>query len=205
MKKMLRIWGLMAFVSFLSLSACEEKDGADPAVDLSFSSSEFLLDDLDALATPHLRDGCDEKAFNIHTVATAKTDRQSLSYILPTLGLQTNQAATIRDFALDHQRSTSTHRGSVSIIHQEILMRANAERDTYVKAYNEKRISFEQLEAKLLTLRERVEAELQKHEQKQTHMRVLREHRTGLMQNIETVLNPTQLQQWSNWRRSIPS
>lgn len=195
----------MAFVSFLSLSACEEKDGADPAVDLSYSSSEFLLDDLDALAKPHLRDGCDKKAFNIHTVATAKTERQSLSYILPTLGLQANQGATIRDYALNHQRATANPRGSISIIHQEILMRANTERDAFMKSYQERRITKEQLEQKLLVLYERVEAELSEHEQKKTHMQVLRQHRTDLMQNIETVLNPTQLQQWNNWRSSIPS
>ncbi|MDO6388718.1 hypothetical protein Q4E40_01180 [Pontibacter sp. BT731] len=205
MKRNLRIWGLMTFISFLSLSACEEKDGADPAADLSFSSTEFLLEDLDALAKPQLRDGCNDKAFNIHTVATVKTERQTLSYILPTLGLQANQAATIRDFARNHQQATVTVRGSINMIHQQILMRANAERDSYMNAYNEKRITKAQLDEKLVTLLDRVMAELSKHEQKQTHMQVLREHRTGLMQNIETTLNPTQLQQWSSWRRSIPS
>lgn len=195
----------MAFIFFLSLSACEEKDGADPAVDLSFSSSEFLLDDLDALAKPQLRDGCNDKAFNIYTVATSKTDRQTLSYILPTLGLQTNQAATIRDFARDHQQSTVTVRGSISMIHQQILMRANAERDTYMNAYNEKQITKAQLDENLVTLLDRVTRELREDEKKQPHMQVLRQHRTRLMQDIETALNPTQLQQWNNWRRSISS
>ncbi|PKV76011.1 hypothetical protein [Pontibacter ramchanderi] len=205
MRVSLLIRGLLAFVFFLSLSACEDKSGTDPSVDLTFSSSEFLLEDLEALAKPQLRDGCNDKAFNIQTVATSKQDRHTLSYILPMLGLQTNQAATIRDYALDHQQATVTVRGSISIIHQQILMRANAERDAYLKAYEEDRITKAQLDEKLLGLQDRLTAELHEHEQKQTHLRVLHERRHTLLQNIETVLNPTQLQQWSNWRRSIPS
>lgn len=202
---MIRIWGLLAFASLWSFTACQDKDSVYPAVDLSFTSAEFLLEDLEALAKPYLRDGCDEKAFSIHTVATAKTERQTLTYILPKLNLQANQAASIRDHAQSHQQATSTHRGSISILHQEILMRANAERDTYVKAYNESRISQEQLDAKLLVLRDRVMTELRDHEQKQEHMRVLRNQRSDLMQNIEKVLDRGQLQQWNSWKGSIPS
>lgn len=205
MNKLLRIWGLMAFVSLLSFSACEEKDSADPAANLSFTSAEYLLEDLDALSKPHLKDGCGDKAFTILTVATARTERQSLSYILPTLNLESRQATTIGSYAKDHQRATSTHSGSISILHQEILMRANAQRDELIKAFNQNRISQEQLDERLLLLRDRVMAELSSHEQKQEHMRVLRQRRAELFHNIETILNGTQLQQWQSWRGSIRS
>ncbi|MBF8965059.1 hypothetical protein I0P70_17560 [Pontibacter sp. FD36] len=205
MKKMLRTWGLLAFVCLWSLTACEEKVSADPAVDLSFTSAEFLLDDLDALSKPHLRDGCDKKQFNIHSVATAQTERHTLAYILPMLHLQANQAGSIRDYAQEHQRTTASPRGSISIIHQEILMKANAERDILLKAYNDNRISFAQLEERLQVLHERVEAELRNHERKQEHMQVLRSQRSALFQNIEAVLDREQLHQWTSWRRSIPS
>src|SRR5690606_18931578 len=105
----------------------------------------------------------------------------------------------------NHQQSTVTVRGSISIIHQQILMRANAKRDAHMNAFYEKKITKAQLDEKLVTLLDRVTAELREDEKKQPHMQVLRQHRARLMQDIETALNPTQLQQWNNWRRSIPS
>lgn len=205
MKKQLRTWGLMALVSLMSFTACEEKDSGDPAVDLSFTSAEFMLEDLDALSKPHLKDGCNDKAFAIYSVATATSERQSLTYILPMLNLESRQAGTIGGYAKEHQRAIIPHSGGISILHQEILMRGNAQRDDLIKAFNESRISQEQLAASLLALQDRVLAELSGHEKKQEHMRVLRQHRTELLNNIETVLNGTQLQQWKSWRGSIKS
>jgi ribosome-binding ATPase YchF (GTP1/OBG family) len=205
MRKLLHACGLLAFVSLLSFTACQEKDSVDPAVDLSFTSDEFLLADLETLAAPHLKDGCDEKAFSVHATATAKAERQSLSYILPLLNLSARQAAGIREFARDHHRAASVHRGSISMLHEQILMRANDQRKEYVKAYNENKLTREQLEEKLVVLRERVLTELTSNEQKQTHMRALRALRADLMQKIEGVLDRAQLQKWSNWKESLKS
>jgi hypothetical protein len=205
MERQLRIWGLMIFISLLGFTACQEKDSADPDADLSFTSAEFLLEDLDALSKPHLKDGCGDKAFTIHSVATARTERHTLTYILPMLQLESRQAITIGGYAKDHQRATSTHSGSISMLHQEILMRGNAQRDELIKAYNENRINQEQLDERLLALHDRVLAELSENEQKQEHMRVLRQRRAELFHNIETILNGTQLQQWQSWRGSIRS
>jgi hypothetical protein len=190
----------MALASLLSLSACEEKDGADPAVNLSFSAAEFLLQDLDALAKPYLRDGCDKKVFSIGTVASVRAERQSLSYILPQLQLQSSQATRIREYARTHHQATAPHLGNITVIHEQILARGNSERDGYVQAFNQGKLTQEQFDDKLKQLFDRVTDELHSHTQKQTHLQVLHSERAVLLQSVEKVLEPAQLSQWNHWR-----
>jgi hypothetical protein len=53
---------------------------------------------------------------------------------------------------------------------------------------------------RLEALRSTVKAEMQKHEEKQAHMRNMRKCREELNSKIESVLNAEQLQKWNRWK-----
>lgn len=203
MKKLRLNWGLFAFAALLTLASCQKEETIDPALDAEFTDAELQLEDLDALENTDVTHGSETAAFGMSHTAAAHDERHSLSFILPKLNLSERQKLAIRGFLKNHEACIAEHHGKIQQLHQELLKRANAIREDYIKAYRAGKISQRELEQKLAALREKVREEISKHEQRQLHLRVLRKCRMELITKIESVLDREQRQLWNRWKLSL--
>jgi hypothetical protein len=202
MRKLRLSWGLLALSAILTFTSCQKGDAIDPALD-SFASEEFQLEDLDALENTDVTNGSESAAFGISSTEAMRSERHSLSSILPKLDLNQRQRAAISGFAKDHAACVKELRDNVQELHRNLLAKANAVREKYIADYRAGNISRAELEKRLTTLRERVRSELNKDDRKLMHMRALRKCRLDLMTNIESVLNREQRQLWDRWKQSL--
>jgi hypothetical protein len=202
MKKLRLSWGLFALSAILTFTSCQKEDAVDPTLD-SFAAEEFQLEDLSALESTEVTRGSESAAFGISNTEAMHSERHSLSNILPKLDLNQRQRAAISGFAKDHAACVAEHRQRIHELHRNLLAKANAVREDYIAAYHAGRISREELEQRLTSLRERVRNEINNHDRKQMHMRALRKCRLDLMTNIESVLNREQRQLWDRWKQSL--
>ena len=189
--------------ALLTLTACQKEETIDPTQEVEFADAEFQLEDLDALENATVTHGSETAAFGMSHTDAAHNDRHSLSFILPKLNLNDRQKMAIRGFVKEHSSCMAVHHSRIQALHQELLKRANAIREEYVKAYKAGKISQRELEQKLAALREKVREEISKHEQRQLHLRALRKCRMELMTKIESVLDREQRQLWNRWKLSL--
>jgi hypothetical protein len=202
MKTMRHTFGGLALAVSLLFTGCQKEDAQAPA-DLEFASAEFQLPDLADLETPEVTMGTETAEFKCTPREASKEKMELLKRALKNLNLDENQRTAVKGFVQQHHACIAEHMTKIKELHTTLLARANAAREDYVKAYKAGRITKAQLEEKLTQLRASLREEMTKHDVKQTHMRILRRCRQELLQKIESVLNPTQLQKWNNWKSQL--
>ncbi len=207
MKSFKLTWGALAISACLIFSGCQKDDAVTPdtdVLDAAFSSADFQLEDLNALEKVSITGATETTAFGMgHTDASTET-RHPLAHILERMNLDERQKLAVRGFVQEHNSCIKEHHAKIQELHKQLLSKANAIREEYIRAYNAGRISKAELEQKLHTLRERMQEELNKDEVKQMHMRILRKCRQDLFSKIASVLNSEQLRMWNHWKENLP-
>lgn len=131
-----------------------------------------------------------------------KQNPHGLPFILKQLNLSASQKESIKGFLSQHCDCVSEHHQKVFEIHHDLMKRANERRLELIAAYKNGKITKDQLKNQLNELRNKVISELQNHEVKKMHMRIMRGCREELAKNIESILNADQLKTWKRWKAS---
>ncbi|GAA4300790.1 hypothetical protein [Nibribacter koreensis] len=202
MMKMRRTWGMLLMAASLLFTACQQDEVQAPE-DTQFAAAEFELPDLSDLETPEVTMGTDNGVLTCTPRETSREKMELLRRALKNLNLNENQLIAVKRFAQQHHACVAEHLTQIQNLHQELLRRANATRENHLAAYRAGQITKAQLEEKLAALRAAVKEEMAKHETKQIHMRMLRRCRLELLQKIESILNPAQLQKWNTWKAQL--
>ncbi|QHL86815.1 hypothetical protein GU926_04925 [Nibribacter ruber] len=202
MKKMRHTWSLLAMSLALVFTACQKEEA--PAPDsIEFASAEYQLPDLQDLETPEISIGSETAPFTCTPLENQREKLEALKKALQSLHLDQNQRTAIKGFVQQHHACIAQHLAALQNLHQNLLQRANAQREAYVKAYKAGEITKAQLEEKLTTLRATLKEQMAKHEVKERQMRLLRKCRQELLQKIESVLSQEQLQKWNTWKSRL--
>jgi hypothetical protein len=207
MKNLRLSWGALALSACVLLFGCQKDDAITPetqTLDTAFSSSDFKLDDLNALDKVNITKASETVVFGM-TNTDAHTDaKHPLAEVLKKLQLNEKQMVAIKGFMHNHDVCVREHRAKIHEFHKQILAKANAAREEYVRAYKAGKISKAELEHRLNALRLKVQETLNSDEMKQMHMRIMRKCRYELFTNIESVLNSQQLRMWNHWKANLP-
>jgi hypothetical protein len=129
-----------------------------------------------------------------------KQNPRGLPFILKQLNLSASQKESIKGYLAQHCDCVYEHHQKVFEIHHDLMKRANKRRMELLAAYKDGKITKEQLRKQLDELRNKVKSELQNHEVKQMHIRIMRQCREELGRKIESVLNADQLTKWNRWK-----
>jgi hypothetical protein len=205
MKNLKLTCGSLAFAVLLTFTSCQQEDAVPTmeAETIEYTAAEYQLSDLGELENPEVTKATEISEFRIQSTENSTSSTPSLPFILKKLDLDENQRKAIREFAEQQAACVSEHREKVRELHQDLLKKANAIREDHVRAYRAGRISKEELDKRLGTLRERLQEQLNKYEPKQMHMRIMYKCRSELMKNIESVLNRDQLYKWNRWKQTL--
>ena len=202
MRNLKLTFAAMACAAFFSLTGCQ-KDQVDPLEEaVVIDESQFQITEVNGYANPTVTNASESTSFNAH--CTDKRDEtKTLVYILRRLNLSERQVHAIKGFVAQHEACVKHHRAKVMQHHEEMLKRANAHREELIAAYKAGKISKPELEAKLKALHEKLKEEMQKHQDKQLHIRIMHHCRSELFSKIESVLNKEQLAKWMRWKSTL--
>jgi hypothetical protein len=201
---------LVLAASFCFL-ACQKEEltvSDRPTSESNFTGPEYQLLNLEALANPSITEASETGEFRIlpaeqETADRATPDAESLPYILGRLQLSERQRKAVSGFISQNRGCVADHHQKVRELHQELMKRANARRDEYLRAYQAGRISRSELGEKLNNLNARVREELQNQQSRQRLLRSIYACRKELEDNITSILDREQLQKWNRWKNSL--
>ncbi|GAB3195864.1 Spy/CpxP family protein refolding chaperone [Pontibacter aydingkolensis] len=199
-------FGVLAMSVLLTFSACQKDNAIKPVVEeaaLEFESEVYQLPDIDDLENPVVTGDTETTLFSTQTSNNTVSPERRLSYILKQLRLDENQRRAVRAYVEQHAVCIEEHRSKVQEMHQQLLRKANAAREDYIMAYKAGRITKPELDEKLKALQGKLREEIQKLEQKQFHIRIMRKCRAELFTNIASVLNPEQKHKFRRWVQSL--
>ncbi|MDX5419585.1 MAG: hypothetical protein LPK09_10245 [Hymenobacteraceae bacterium] len=203
MRNLKLTFAALACAVFFTLTGCQ-KDDVDPIAEesIQLSETDFQITDVNGYENPAITGATENTTFNAQS-HDQKDETKTLIYILRRLNLNERQQHAIKSFVVQHEECVRHHRSKIQQHHEEMLKRANAVREELVAAYKAGKISKPELEAKLKTLQEKLREEMQKHHDKQLHIRIMRQCRSQLFARIESVLGPEQLAKWKRWKMHL--
>ena len=203
MRNLKLTFAALACAAFITLTGCQ-KDEVDPMAEesIQLNEADFQITNVDGYENPTITGASENTAFDAQC-HDKKDETKTLIYILRRLNLNERQQHAIKNFVAQHEACVKHHRSKIQQHHEEMLKRANAVREELVAAYKAGKISKPELEAKLKALHENLRAEMQKHHEKQLHIRIMHHCRAELFAKIESVLRPEQLAKWMHWKKHL--
>lgn len=203
MKKFKLTFAALACAAFMSLTGCQQDEVA-PAAEMTLSEDDKSLQitDVEEIANPQISTASETSAFSTSNPDTRDHSRRLL-YILRQLNLSERQVAAVKVFIAQHEECIVQHRAKIQQYHDELLNRANAVREEYMKQYRAGKITKQELDAKLLSLRAKLREEMEKHHDKQVQVEMMHRCRAALFAKIESILGPEQLAKWNHWKSNL--
>lgn len=190
--------------ALVMLTGCQDEN-VNPDLDeavISIDEGKFQITDLNGLENPTITGATEIVAFSTGSTGSQR-ESHKLAYILRKLNLNERQRKAVRKYVEEHEACVAEHHRSIRQLHEELLKRANAAREDYIKAYRAGKISKQDLDLKLKELHEKLKQEIKEHKQRQLHLQVMRRCRAELFAKIESVLNREQLAKWTEWKRHL--
>jgi hypothetical protein len=202
MKNFRLTFAALACAAFITLTGCQQDDVApDAEMTLSEDDKSLQITEVEEIANPQISTASETSAFSTSSPDTRDQSRRLL-YILRQLNLSERQVAAVKVFIAQHEECVVQHRSKIQQYHEELLIRANAVREEYIKEYREGKITKQELDAKLVTLRTKLREEMEKHHDKQLQVDMMHRCRAALFAKIESILGPEQLAKWTHWKRN---
>jgi uncharacterized lipoprotein YehR (DUF1307 family) len=200
MKNFRLTFAALACAAFITLTGCQ-KDDVTPTEEMTLSEADKSLQitEVEDMTNPQITTATETIAFSTSSTETRQNSSRLL-YILRQLNLSNRQVAAVKGFIVQHEECVLQHRLKIQQYHEELLKRANAIREEYIQEYKAGTITKQELEARLLTLRTRLREEIQKHQDKQVQLEMMRRCRAALFTKIESILGAEQLAKWTQWK-----
>lgn len=206
MKKQKLTLGMLAMSILLSFSACQKDDVIEPEIQnttLEQNAVANYTTDFVNLENPTILGATDKTEFSIKYEKRADSQERTLADVLKRLNLNERQSRAAKEFVHQYSGCAEKHRAKIIEIHQQLVKRANAIREEYLKAYKEGKLTKRELEHKLHALKANLKMHINTNKQAHEHFQMIRKCRTELFRNIASVLNPEQLQKFKHWVNTL--